>query len=184
MSARTRQPKGRSNQKGSVLVEFGPALLILLLIFFFPLVNLINIGTIYIVSFTLNDLQVQAASQRTQAEGQDPQGFVQKALPDTWSETGLGHFVKLASKPETTVTYSDLLPGSADKVVAVTTKIVAGPFLDQPYIPHVAGLSAPMHFQFHSERVMERSAETASVANSQSSTNQSPQPTSASQPAS
>jgi hypothetical protein len=146
------------SKKGSI-VEFGPALFIMLVIFFFPLINLFNIGTIYLCAYTLNDLQVQAASQRPQSEGADKNGFVQKDIPEAWAATGIGRFVKLISKPETEVTYSELLPGSKDKIVDVTTTVIAGSFMEQPYVPQVPGLSAPMRLVFHAERVMERSVE-------------------------
>lgn len=149
--------RGSRQAKGHAIAEFGAALTLLLLFIFFPLVNLLSLGTVYFACFTLNDLQIKAAAERTQTEGQDPKGIVCLGIPEAWSGTGLGKFVKAVKKPETVVTYSKLLPDSKDLVVNVTTTVMASPLLTQPFLPRIPGLSAPMNFVFSSQRVMERS---------------------------
>lgn len=161
MSKRNRK-SNRAGTRGSSIAEFGPAIVVLLFFIFLPMINLLSLGTIYFACFTLNDLQLKYAAERPESEGSDRSGLVHKGIPEKWAATGLGAFVKPVSEPETVVSYSELMPNTKDKVVAITTTVQTSPLLPSlSLLPNIPGLSAPMRFVLHSERVMERAAQSA-----------------------
>lgn len=142
----------KRGERGSAIAELGPALLILFLFLFFPLVDLMSLGVIYMSCATLNDLQLREAALLSKAEAQDPAGRVRKGIADVWQQSGLGQFVKVVDSPATTVSYSQR---QDDEVVVVTTNVTASPFLTIPLFPGVPGLGAPVSFTFANERLVE-----------------------------
>jgi hypothetical protein len=142
----------RSNQ-GNSLAEFGPALGILLLSIFFPLLDLIMMGFAYCQCMTLNSLQLQKAAEMSAAAAQDPRGPVVAGLPDAWAHTGMGSFVRLVQPPATAIDYQPARGN--DRYVIVSTTFSISPFLNIPIIPGVPALSAPATFTISGKRVVE-----------------------------
>jgi hypothetical protein len=138
---------------GSSIAEFGPALGILLLSIFFPLLDLVMLGFSYCQCMTLNSLQSQKAAEMSQVQASSPTGPIFQGLPSAWQQTGMGAFVKLTDAPTTTVIYQNA--DSQDKFVIVSTSFSVQPFLNIPLIPGVPGLSAPTAFTISSKRVVE-----------------------------
>jgi hypothetical protein len=141
------------SDEGSSLAEFGPALGILLLSVFFPLLDLIMVGFAYCQCMTLNSLQLQKAAELPAAAAQAPNGAVFQALPDAWQHTGLGAFVKLTEPPTTAIAYQDAR--GRDRYVIVSTTFSVSPFLNIPIIPGIPALSAPATFTISGKRVVE-----------------------------
>lgn len=138
---------------GSSIAEFGPALGLLLLSIFFPLLDLVMLGFSYCQCLTLNSLQSQKAAELSQAQATDPRGSVCQALPSAWQQTGMGSFVKLTEAPNTQLSYQDA--DKTDKFVVVSTTFTVQPFLNIPIVPGVPGMSAPATFTVSSKRVVE-----------------------------
>jgi hypothetical protein len=155
---KTTRRKGQRKQTGTLIAELGPALWLLFIGIFFPLLDLINLGFIYGSGFTLNNLQARQCAVLPKSEAIDPAGAVKFGIPQDWQNSGLGKFVKLVSDPQTTVTYT---PGTTESSgvqdinVQVSTTIVVSPFVQAEFIPDVPGLTAPFTFKFVSERVLE-----------------------------
>src|ERR1700692_4488074 len=89
----------KRSKNGTALAEFGPALWILAIGFFFPCLNLISIGVTYGSGFTLNNLQAQQAAYSKYSEV----AANTKAVEEQWKGMGLGRFCNLENEPKTTV---------------------------------------------------------------------------------
>jgi len=145
-------------KRGSSLAEFAPGLLILLICFFFPLIDLMSMGVSYAMCMVLNYNQVHEASLLPWTDATDPNGTVKKGIPQQW-ENGMGKFVKMTGSPTTVISYTSGQTGSdnvTDKVVSATTTVVCNPFLTIPLMGmNIPGLSGPMTFCVYAERPME-----------------------------
>ena len=150
------------SRRGSALAELGPALSILLLMLFFPLVDALALGASYASCMVLNYCQLREAAFCSRTEAQNENGPVRAGIPDTWQKEGLGQFVNLAEPVKTKVSYVDAgnpgSPGMQDQYVQVTTTIVASPFMVVPVFPGIPGLGAPVKFQIATERLLESSS--------------------------
>lgn len=159
LAMRMRSRRTRSHN-GSAIAEFGPALAILLLMFFFPLVDCLGLGFTYASCMVLNYCQLREAAFCSKEESMSPTGPVRKFIPQTWSEHGLGRFVNISAPIETEVSYvkvNDAVGAVQDQLVQVETKVVASPFLTIPFFPGVPGLGAPVTLTLSSERLLETS---------------------------
>ncbi len=151
------------NKFGDSIAEFGPALFIVLMFLFFPMLNLISMGVYYGLGMVLNYNQVHEAALLPAAEADSNSGPVKKSIPEQW-QAGMGQFAKLAGKPETNITYRAGIaePGSStgpeestDKIVMVQTTIKCNPFLPLPLPINIPGVNGPFTFILASEALME-----------------------------
>lgn len=158
MARRIETTKYSRSSRGSGLVEMGPALSLLLITVFFPLLDMMAIGVTYGSGFTLNNLQARQCAVVTKTEAKDANGLVLKGIPSDWKTKGLGKFCNLTGDPITSLSYKLGQKDDKDRqdwTVIVSTTITARPFLTVPGFPAIPGLTAPMTFTFVSERVME-----------------------------
>jgi hypothetical protein len=145
----------------SGMAEFGPALGILLIFFFLPLIDMLGMGVSYCLCMVLNNSQVHEAALLPYVDATNAGGSVMKGIPEQW-QSQLGRFVKLTADPQnpgTKITYRTGEQGADqvfDKYVTVQTTCICQPCLPIP-LPLVTapGLNAPMTFQISSERQME-----------------------------
>jgi hypothetical protein len=149
----------RGNQRGSSIAEFGPAMMLLLLLMFFPFLDLLAVCFDYGVVALLNYNQTHEASLLPAEKANDPKGPVKKDIPDAWQHTGLATFVKVVGAPNTTISYRNGQSNgdnTTEKIVIVNTTVVCSPLVFLP-IPFVTapGLNAPMKLSPTSERPME-----------------------------
>lgn len=158
---------GSRSKRGSAIAEFGPALAILLLMFFFPLVDCLALGFTYASCTVLNYCQLREAAFCTKAESASLTGSVKKDIPESWCEQGLGRFVNVQMPVETDVSYENVtdsgLGGVQDEFVQVKTTVVATPFLTIPFFPGVPGLGAPVTLSLASERLLERTGSGSNI---------------------
>jgi len=149
----------RGSRRGSSIAEFGPALFVLLLLIFFPVLDLVAICFDYGVVALLNYNQSHEASLLPYDKSNDPSGPIKKDIPDAWRKTGLAKFVKVIGNPTTTISYRDGQSNgdsTTDKIVLVNTTVVCDPFMMLPIpVAKIGGLNAPMTFSATSERQME-----------------------------
>lgn len=157
-----KRKKMRSACGASGISEFGPALGILLIAIFFPLVDLLSVAVSYGLCLVLNNNQVHEASLLPYQDASNPNGAVMKGIPEVWGN-GMGHFVKKVGPVITTVSYragqvSNDSGASkiTDRIVKVTTRVICSPFLPIPLpVSNVPGLNGPMTFTVAGERPME-----------------------------
>ncbi|SRR5579885_138280 len=155
--------KGR-NTRGSSISEFGPALGLLIICFFFPLVDMLAMAVSYGCIMVLNMSQVNEASLLNWTDGTtNASDTVTKTIPGNWVKSGFGQYVRVAGSPQTKVYFRQGQTGTmsggdqfTDKIVMVKTTVTCNPFLPIP-VPGVKapGLNAPMTFAVSSERTME-----------------------------
>jgi hypothetical protein len=144
--------------KGNSMAEFGPALCVILICFFFPMLNMLSLGIAYGDCMVLNKNQVQEAALIDWKDARDPQGPICKGIVDQW-QNGMGNLVKMPSAPVTTVSYRDgetAPDNTVDKIVNVQTTVTCSPFLTIPLpVVNVPGINGPMVFTINSEKLME-----------------------------
>lgn len=156
--SRARRMKRRRSTFGGTIAETGPAIFILLLMLFFPLLDLVAMSAAYFSCATLNDLQLREAALLPKKEAQDPNGTVCKKIPDDWKSKGIGNFVGLQQPVNTQVDYvvgTTDTQKRQDMEVRVTTRVRIRPFLTIPFFPGIPGLGAPMDFQIQTQRLVE-----------------------------
>ncbi len=143
--------------QGSAMAEFAPALAILLICFFFPLLNMLILGVSYCLCMVLNYNQVHEASLVHMNDAVSLNGPVCKDITDKWL-AGMGKFLRTEGYPQTTVSYRDgqTTGNVTDRIAVVHTSVVCQPTLSIPLFGvSVPGLNAPMAFSVSSESTME-----------------------------
>lgn len=143
---------------GSAMAELPLAMMVLLILLFFPSLDLLFLGIVYNAGSTLNDLQLRQASMSRYQAAQSPTGPVKHLIPEAWKSSGIGKFAKLDGEIDTAVSYSNGIVdenGLQEKYVRVTTKMSVNPFLKIPLPVGVPGLNAPAGLTFSAERPME-----------------------------
>ncbi len=152
------------NKFGDSIAEFGPALFVILMFLFFPMLNMMSIGVSYGLGMVLNYNQVHEAALLPSADALSSSGPIKKNIPEQW-QAGMGQFAKLSGNPITNVAYRDGTTGlgsgagqsdTTDKIVKVQTTITCNPFLPIPLpIANIPGVNGPMTFTLASEALME-----------------------------
>lgn len=166
-SRKSRYSLASRNCCGSAITEFGPALGILLICFFFPLLNMLVLGVSYCLCMVLNYNQVHEASLLPMSDATSLNGPVCKDITDRWLN-GMGKFVKTEGYPQTVVSYRDghTTNNVTDRIAMVQTTVKCQPTLSIPLFGvNVPGLNAPMAFSVSSESTMEN-PDNAPVGNS------------------
>ncbi len=161
-----RQQRRRDN--GSAIAEFGPALFVLLIIIFFPLMDFLGLAAAYCMGWYCNYNVCRELSVRKENERDQVFSECNTAL----FNTGLIAFVGCKTHTDTDSTPasppvpsapSDLFhhadygaaAGGFQPIVTLTTQVTAQPFITVPFIPAVPGLSAPAAMVFTSQRPRE-----------------------------
>lgn len=160
----------RPNSNGAAMLEFAAALPVLLMLIFFPGLNLVGIYSIYFAAATLNDVQVHKAALMDYRElivaapgrenGQTRQdSVVVRDIPKYWQQNGLGSYASALSVVKTEIKY---VPASVDQYgvrqsfVQVKTNLELRPFLYLPYIQgSIAGVNAPFIVSITSQKLVE-----------------------------
>lgn len=151
MNSRTR------SRKGSTIAEAGPALFLLIIMLFYPMLNIIGLGLAYYSGFMLNTWQTREAALINANEAQDPSGAICHTLPEHWRTNGLGTFANIKEGIDTQVSYEDGTPDAvlkADKIVRVTTTVKYNPWFTVPFFK-VPGLGEAFPITFSNTRHVE-----------------------------
>lgn len=147
--------------RGSALAEAGPALFMLVIMFFFPLLNMISIGLAYGCAAYLNHLQLREVvfSRRSECEGTNAP--VPVRVLHEWQRMGIGKFLAVAGQPRTVVSYRRVSRDYNDNdnwEVMVSTKLDVRPFISVPFFRNVPYLGAPARLIISSNRLLENSS--------------------------
>lgn len=156
-------------RRGSAITEMAPAMFILLMVFFFPAVNLVALGLGYADCLYLHDLLLrEAALQKVliinpsppppysvdYSCSTDPNGPLNELIK-SWSSQGLGRFVQTNNTPTQKI-YIDLTEGSNNaRYVHCDLYIEIRPFLALPFPLKVPAINAPVPFTITGKRVIE-----------------------------
>lgn len=154
-----RQKSWRRGSNGSAISEFGPAMGLLFLGFFFPLLDLLSMGVAYGCCMVLNYTQVHEASLINWSTAIKNTGPIRNDIPSDWRSKGFGQFVKVDGDIKTDIGYRKGQKGSDgiyDQFVVAATTVTCSPLLTIPLpVVNVPGLNGPMTFSIVSERPME-----------------------------
>jgi hypothetical protein len=148
----------RRRQNGQAQTEFAPAMMILVIFLFFPLIDLISMGVSYGCCMVLNTDQAHEASLSDWNKA-EAKTMIEDQLVNVWASSGLGKFVRLGEKPATQEFFRNGQTGPdgvTDKIVMISTTFKCNPFLSIP-IPwlNLPGLNAQWTFNVSAERPME-----------------------------
>lgn len=162
-------PGPARQNKGSALTEFAPAMFILIMVFFFPLLNMIMLALSYADVLYLDNLVLRQAALENVLikDASAPNGFTTDLRCSTdangslntviynWQNSGVGKFVATGSTPKQTA-YIDLTEGSATaKYIHVDLTADVKPFLTLPFPMLVPGINAPVTFKFSGRSLIE-----------------------------
>jgi hypothetical protein len=146
----------RRNWRGQATLEMAPALLLVLVITLFPLMDLLYLGFIYFGGQVLNSAQLEAAVLV-------PQGSATSAVSTVASQwQSQGSFLLKSASTSTSVSYSNTSDATSDVQCTVTTKVTASPLLPIPFMGSVPGLSSPITFTYTSSRILETPSSSSS----------------------
>lgn len=151
----------RRNQSGNVIAETPPALFILFIVIFVPMLSLIALGVKYGVCYSLNVMQSNEAALIPASKATSDSGPIRLSIPKNWKESGVGAFVDLNQELPTTVLRYEKgqmgANGVQEQFVYVTTTFQLRPFIsnDNPPFSNVPGLTAPLNFTIESSRPLE-----------------------------
>ncbi|MCC7532150.1 MAG: hypothetical protein IT342_26845 [Candidatus Melainabacteria bacterium] len=161
MLARKYRARRIRTRNGAGIAEFGPAMLVLVICIFFPLVDILSVCLAYCTVMVLNYNQVAQAALIKASEAANPGGEVKKGIPDVW-RSGMGKFVNMSGDPQTEVSYR---PGQTeqgsgatdaeDVIVRVKTTINCNPFLPIPFFFGIPGINAQFPLVVFQEKQME-----------------------------
>jgi hypothetical protein len=164
MHTQRKHGRGRNAKGAAGMSEFAPALMVLVICIFFPLVDMLAVGLSYGLVRVLNYNQCHEASLLPWKDAADLGGTVMQGIPDQWGN-GMGHFVKMSGPVQTNIGYrlgeksSDAGNNNVqDWVVQVSTTVTCNPFLPIPFpsgLLNVPGMNGPFTFTVFSERPME-----------------------------
>lgn len=146
------------SRKGNLFAEFAMCLFFMLMSIFFPLINMMALGAVYVAGFVLVDMQSHEASLLPYQAAQDPNGKVRELCPREWVRSSLGNFAQSVGSIETDVEYGTGVTdefGFVTREVKVNTQITVSPFLCCPFPLKVPGLNAPVPICLSSHRLME-----------------------------
>src|SRR5262249_943643 len=128
MKRRSHKANLRRAARGAFLNEFGPALYLLFIAIFFPLLPFISLASLYGCGFTLHYFQPRQCAPVPKSEVTDPTGLVMYGIPQQWQLNGLGRFVPVVGDPTTSVAYTDgqlETNGVQDKNIVLSTTITS-----------------------------------------------------------
>lgn len=162
-----RKPKLRlRGRAGSALSEFGPALFLLLVFGFLPVIDLIFLGLDYASAYYLLELQLREAQKLPRSFATKETGPVIQTIPSSWCNSLLGGLVTNGpSGQQAVVTVVDYLPvpwqpvGANQTInfwfVTVNTTVTFRPLLTIPFLNGIPGLGAPFTFTVAGRRPVE-----------------------------
>jgi hypothetical protein len=146
---------GRSRTiKGSAITEFGPAMLTLLVVFFFPLINILGLAASYAGGFFVNYTVANQVARVKQSEG----SATASEVDGNFLDSGIGKFLGLtANSLNHSFTYIDAqkaqaAANGAPAVTAVpaqlqvTTTLAVKPFVNVPFLGF-----KPVTFNYYTE---------------------------------
>lgn len=144
MQERTRR------RSGTMMTETGPALFILFIVIFFPMLDLMGLACSYGMCWYLNYSISNEIARSRKAEGPEIVSRSVTAL----TQSGFGQFlgIKSGSVNIPAPVYNDT---ANPPTVVVTTSMAVKPFITVPWFRPVPGLNAPITYTVTSQLTRE-----------------------------
>ncbi|HEY9754108.1 MAG TPA: hypothetical protein V6C97_02980 [Oculatellaceae cyanobacterium] len=164
-----RTRKQLRNRKGSI-AEFAPAMYFILIVGFFPMLDMIAVMLSYAdcqylhftlvrqagleQCLTLDTTTTPASLKPNYAFVTDPNGTFQSLITGWYN--GVGHFTTRSLADITVTANIDVTQGTPTlKYVTINTTVVCNPLVPIPFPYQVPGLSAPVTFSMSGNSVIE-----------------------------
>ncbi|MFN8656093.1 MAG: hypothetical protein U0105_07120 [Candidatus Obscuribacterales bacterium] len=141
------------SRRGSAITETGPALFVLLLLIFFPLIDLLGIAANYCFCFLMHNAELREIALRRPIAADASQGI--QRVDNEFTRTAFANFLKLSSSDVTHVGPTWVTHPDNSMTVQLQTRVVCEPFLRIPFFVAIPGLSADMPFTFSTTRPQE-----------------------------
>ena len=147
-------PKIRAN-RGGAIAETGPAIFLLVVIIFFPMLDLMEMAAGYVFSSIFHDYMIREMAIRTpEADGVGNAAAKTKILEE-FKKSGFFSFLKMQNN-DLIVDSVRYLPSMANPTqVQVSTTVRVRPFIIIPFFDSVPGLGAPVEFKLSSQKPQE-----------------------------
>jgi len=143
----------KRRQNGSAIAELGPALFVILLSAFFPLLDLIAMGVSFGSVWYVNNL---CTSQLCLARQSQMQSVID-TVDNAFVQTGIAQFIGISdpSAIHHQVSYNNTPGSGAPPTVLCTTTMSTKPLVSIPFFAPIVGLNTPISFTASTERPRE-----------------------------
>lgn len=140
--------------KGSTITETGPALLVLFILIFFPMLDLVQMGAAYAMSLSYHDYMIREIACRKPTDADRATAVTR--VQSEFTSSNFFNYLKASLPGGASSVQATYLPDATNPTsVRVSTRVQVLPFIVIPFIPAVPGLSAPLEFNFSTERPQE-----------------------------
>ncbi|MBX9685614.1 MAG: hypothetical protein K2X27_02865 [Candidatus Obscuribacterales bacterium] len=143
-------------KRGSAIAEFGPAMFFLIILIFFPMLDLLGILAAYCVGWYCNFMCCRelAVRRSSATEVQNVKDEIAASLKDSGLVTFLG--IDPANAADLSHDAQYPAPASGQQpVVICTTQVAARPFITIPWFSPIPGLNERVTFTIVSSRPRE-----------------------------
>lgn len=145
-------------ERGQQIAEFGPALFLLVVVFFFPLVDAIYLGLAYGTGWYLNQLETRAVTVNNPPDATAAAG----SQKDNILSSGIAQFVGLQEVSCTVKQIANAADPAVVETSVVTSVVTAKPLItiQLPFAPsiQVPGLGGPVTFTYTTSQLQEERA--------------------------
>lgn len=141
------------SRRGSAITETGPALFVLLVLIFFPLIDVLGICANYCFCFLLHNAELREIALRRPIAAEATQAL--QRVDGEFTNTSFANFLRLSPSDVTHVGPTWVTHPDNSMTVQLQTKVTCEPFLRIPFFFAIPGLSADLPFQFTTTRPQE-----------------------------
>lgn len=140
-------------KRGAAIAETGPALFLLLIIIFFPMLDLLEMGAAYVFASIYHDYVTREIAIRTPEAGGN--AAAKEKVNAEFRGSGFFSFLKMQNN-DMRVDEVKYLPDMSNPTqVEVTTTVTVRPFIIIPFFANVPGMGAPVDYKHTSQRPQE-----------------------------
>jgi hypothetical protein len=150
--------KHHRSTKGNQIAELGPALIIILIVVLFPLINLIYLAAGYASAWYLNHLVVREIAM-INPNNDDQVIDEENSITSNWANNGVAHFIGIyPDNYQTKVSHATPVytPSKTNpELVRLTTTVTVRPLFYIPFFKDLPGVGKDMVFAISEERPQE-----------------------------
>lgn len=140
-------------KRGSAVAETGPALFVLILLIFFPLIDLMGMAANYCFALLLHNAELREVALRRPVTSEANAAITR--VDNEFFGTTFANFLKLTSSDVTHSGPTWVTHPDNSMTVELQTNVVCEPFLRIPMFGNVPGINAEFPFRFTTTRPQE-----------------------------
>lgn len=140
-------------KRGAAIAETGPALFLLIIIIFFPMLDLLEMAAGYVFSSIYHDYMVRELAIRVPESNGN--AAAKEKINAEFRSSGFFSFLKMQNN-DMKVDRVRYLPDMANPTqIELSTTVTVRPFINIPFFAQVPGMGAPVDFKLTSVRPQE-----------------------------